>query len=68
MKYTTVLYTLFYKPNGQFPCKRNYLHKAKSDEEAIALAEEFVKKKNATIYRLNKESQEVEDIDLILND
>lgn len=69
MKYTTVTYTLFYKPNGEFPCKRKYLHGAKTDQEALSLTEEFMKKKkNATIHRLNKEYAEVEDIDLISNE
>jgi hypothetical protein len=49
-----IMYTLLYKPNGQFPCKRKYLHDAKSDDEAIEMATEYAAKKKATIHDLTK--------------
>lgn len=45
-------YTLLYKPNGEFPCKRKYLHDAKSDQQAIEMAQQYVEKKKATIHSL----------------
>lgn len=54
----TVRYTLLIKPDGKFPCKRKYLHDAKTDKQAIQMAEEYANKKNSVIYSLTKEVSE----------
>lgn len=55
----TVIYTLLFKPNGQFPCKRKYIYGAETDAQASQMADEYASKKKATIYSLTKEVREV---------
>lgn len=54
----STLYTLLIKPNGEFPCKRQYLHNAFTDLEAIKMAKEYAQEKKAEIFSLTKTIKE----------